>query len=341
MNIPSISIIIPTLNSSKTLEDCLESIKIQNYPKDKIELIIADGGSRDSTLDIVNKYKSNFKVNIVENKLKTGEAGKAVGTKYAKNDIIALIDSDNILPKANWLQLMAEPFADNEIIASEPISYTYRRTDVYITRYCSLLGMNDPICLYLGNYDRYCTLTGKWTEIYCRKEDKGNYLKIELSDLNNIPTIGANGFLIRREMLKNYLNKDYLFDIDIICDLLKTNSLIKIAKVKIGIIHLYCKNIKDFVKKQKRRVRDYLYYKKMGLRKYPWNKTKRKKIIKFCLFTLLIIPVFFQAFRGWFKVRDRAWFFHVIACWMTLLVYGINVIVGLITNISIESRRKW
>ena len=37
------------------------------------------------------------------------------------------------------------------------------RDDGYITCYCALLGMNDPICLFFGNYDRFNLITNKWT----------------------------------------------------------------------------------------------------------------------------------------------------------------------------------
>jgi len=98
---PSISIITPTYNSAKTLTSCLDSIKTQDYRGD-IEIIIADGGSTDSTLVIAQKYTDK----IYPNPLKTGEAGKAAGVKQAKNEIIALIDSDNILPSKDWLSRM-------------------------------------------------------------------------------------------------------------------------------------------------------------------------------------------------------------------------------------------
>ncbi|MDO8727297.1 MAG: glycosyltransferase, partial [Candidatus Methanoperedens sp.] len=88
---PSISIIIPTYNSDKTLSSCLDSIKTQDYRGD-IEIIIADGCSTDNTLEIAQKYTDK----IYPNPLKTGESGKAAGVKHAKNEIIALIDSDNI-----------------------------------------------------------------------------------------------------------------------------------------------------------------------------------------------------------------------------------------------------
>jgi len=66
-----------------------------------------------------------------------------------------------------------------------------------------MLGMNDPLCLFLGNYDRICMVTGKWTEMPVIEEDKGNYIKIELDD-KKLPTIGANGFLVRREALMGW-----------------------------------------------------------------------------------------------------------------------------------------
>ncbi|MBU3967245.1 MAG: hypothetical protein KKG76_07735, partial [Euryarchaeota archaeon] len=51
------------------------------------------------------------------------------------------------------------------------------------------------------------------------QEDKGNYIKIELDD-KKLPTIGANGFLVRRDALMGCSTGDYLFDIDIVYELI-------------------------------------------------------------------------------------------------------------------------
>ena len=324
-NLPSISIVIPTYNSERTLTQCLESIARQDYPLEKIEIIIADGGSRDKTLEIAKKCKID---RILHNPLRTGEAGKAVGVEAAKNEIILLQDSDNILNGRKWLREMVEPFEDPSIIGAEPLCYTYRKGDSLITRYCALLGMNDPICLYLGNYDRYSYVTGKWTELPVETKDNGNYLLLEL-DERNIPTIGANGFLIRAKALKKVKYKPYLFDIDVVYQLTRMGQN-KFAKVKIGIVHLFANNIGTFLRKTYRRIRDYLFYEKNKMRRYPWRRLSFLNLAKFVFYTLLIIPLAKDSVKGYKTFPDKAWIFHPAACWFTLFTYGITSLLEMI-----------
>ncbi len=317
--LPTISIVIPTLNSAKTLGLCLKSIAEQDYPRRKIEILVIDGGSKDETIKIAMKH--NVK-KILHNPLKTGEAGKALGVSEAGNEIIALIDSDNILNEKNWLKKMTEPFNDKKIVGSEPLYYTYRREDSFLTRYCALVGMNDVLCLYLGNYDRYCLITNRWTELKVRTIDKGSYLSLVL-DEKNIPTMGANGFLVRTHAAKCLDYKPYLFDIDFIYELIK-NGYNEFAKVKIGIIHLFADDIGIFIRKTYRRVRDYLFYERQRMRKYPWKRQNFLRMLKFALYTMTLIPISIDSIRGYRRLPDKAWFFHLVACWLTLLVYGIS-----------------
>ena len=357
--LPSLSIIIPTLNCNNTLKKCLDSIESQDYPNDKLELVIADGGSTDGTLELITHFQLSShlqSVKLIENPLKTGEAGKAEAVKVAQNNVLAFIDSDNILPDKNWLKSIVEPFQDEEIIASEPLFYTYRKEDGYITRYCALMGMNDPICLFIGNYDRFSYLTGKWTGMFIRQEDRGNYLKVSL-DQKSLPTIGANGFFVRKEKIlfthtdtfrkkgktKKNLTRDpekikYLFDIDIAYELATSNS--KIAKVKIGIVHLFTDNIIGFANKQRRRIRDYFYFYKSGLRKYPWGNFKIIGYYYFILSCVVIIPLLMQTLKGIYRKFDWAWFFHPIACLFTFWIYSTETILSFF-NRGILDRGGW
>jgi len=316
-NLPAISVVFATLNAARVLENCLGSIARQDYPKNKIEVIIADGGSTDDTLSIIRK----FKIRVVDNPLKTSEAGKAVGVKQATGDLVAFIDSDNILPVKDWFKKMVEPLEDEEIVGSEPIEYTYRKNDPWLTRYFALIGMNDPMCLFIGNYDRLCTLTGGWTNLKFPLEDKGNYLKIKF-DHEPLPTIGANGTLLRKKIFADLGVGDYLFDIDVLVDILRKKNQIYFAKVKTGIVHTYVEDdIKKFFRKQLRRINDMSFHRAKKARSVDWEKFFFWKIIYFQLQCILVFPIFYQMVKGMIRRPDICWLFHPIACYSTWFIY--------------------
>ncbi|KKU38295.1 MAG: Glycosyl transferase family 2 [Candidatus Amesbacteria bacterium GW2011_GWA1_46_35] len=58
MNFPGVSIIIPVLNNERTIKKCLECVTFQDYPKNKVEILILDGGSTDKTIAISKSSKS-------------------------------------------------------------------------------------------------------------------------------------------------------------------------------------------------------------------------------------------------------------------------------------------
>ena len=80
--LPTISVVIATHNSSRTIGRCLQSIRSQRYPQDRIEIIIADGASTDTTRDIVSAYNVNWFA--VDPTKQSAEYNKATGISHAK-----------------------------------------------------------------------------------------------------------------------------------------------------------------------------------------------------------------------------------------------------------------
>ena len=208
----------------------MSAILMQDYPHEDLEIVIADGGSADGTIRRLEQYQSecDIPIHICKNPLKTAEAGKAVGVRKAVHEIVLLLDSDNIIPDPHWMTRMMAPFEEKEIIASEPIEYTYRKEDSTINRYCALIGMNDPLCMFTGNYDRKCMITGKWTTVPREEIDRGDYLSIRFR-ADMIPTIGANGFFMKRKELLENFEGDYLFDIDVLWELFLKDPQLRVA----------------------------------------------------------------------------------------------------------------
>lgn len=315
MTAPSVSFVIPTLNSARTLDECLASIRAQRYDGE-VEIVLVDAGSTDATLEIARRHGVD---RVLENPLRTGEAGKAVGMRAASSEVLAFVDSDNTLIGTDWLVRMTRPFGDPGIVSSEPLRWGYRSEDGLIDRYCALTGVNDPVSLFVGNYGRFSSLTGKWTGFAVTQSEEAGYLRVTV-DPDLLPTMGANGYLVRAESLREVVSGDYLFDIDAVGDLARAGHA-TVARVDAAIGHAFVVGYGDFVRKTRRRARDYLYYSHLGSRTYPWGRYRRG-IALFVVSTILTFPLLAQAARGYGRVRDRAWWFHPVACWTTLVVYA-------------------
>ena len=89
---PEISVIIPTLNEEKYLEDTLLSIKWQNINV-PYEIIVSDGKSKDRTVEIAKKYADK----IVICKRKGISLGRNVGALVAKGKYFVFVDADTLL----------------------------------------------------------------------------------------------------------------------------------------------------------------------------------------------------------------------------------------------------
>lgn len=81
MNPPFVSVIVPTYNSSLTIESCLASLKFQTYSN--MEIIIVDNYSKDDTVNISKKYGSRvFQVKALRSMARNYGAKKAIGNFY-------------------------------------------------------------------------------------------------------------------------------------------------------------------------------------------------------------------------------------------------------------------
>ena len=336
-----LSIITPTYNSEKVIGLCLDAVCAQDYPKGAFEVIIADAGSKDRTLEIVNSYKDRLDIKIFPNPLKTGEAGKTVGIDNAKGEIVGLIDSDNVMQDREYIKKMMKPFDDQpDIMGTEPIRFEYRKEDKPLTRYFAMSGINDPLCLFVGNYDKYSYITGKWTGMKLDTVEARDSVTIKL-DEKVIPTIGANGTFLKKELVKKTHYSPYMFDIDVVYEIIKT-GVNKFVKVKTGIVHIYSPDFASFVKKQSRRINDFLFFAKEKQRTYPWASFPAKGIVLFTLYCVTVLPLLWQSLMGFIRKPDWAWIFHPVVCWVTLFIYGITFLKSKITGKQeMKDRGKW
>jgi glycosyltransferase involved in cell wall biosynthesis len=106
-----ISVVIPTFNEEENIAQCLVSLTHQTVPRSEYEIIVVDGGSKDATREIAQKYADQV---FIQTSRKVGGA-RNDGVTAAKGDIIATTDADCILPP-HWIKRIAEDFKDPGIV---------------------------------------------------------------------------------------------------------------------------------------------------------------------------------------------------------------------------------
>ena len=89
---PILSVVIPTYNSGKILEVCLQGLIQQTAPKDTFEIIIADNNSSDKTTQLAKKYGA--KVVNQEGKPPQVCGQRNLGIASAAGDYILVLDHD-------------------------------------------------------------------------------------------------------------------------------------------------------------------------------------------------------------------------------------------------------
>jgi glycosyltransferase involved in cell wall biosynthesis len=107
LDMPTVSVIIPTYNRAIMVKDAIQSVLDQTYSD--YEIIVVDDGSTDNTSQVINELRSHSeKVHYIYQENKGRSAARNIGVRAARGNYIAFLDSDDIfLPEKLSLQVMA------------------------------------------------------------------------------------------------------------------------------------------------------------------------------------------------------------------------------------------
>ena len=117
---PNVSIVISARNEEKNIGNLIDLLLKQDYPKNKIEILVANDRSIDNTEKILKAYSKN-NINIKELNIYETPIGWA-NKKWALNQLIDLSKSDIILqidadciPTKMWVKTMTNYFCNNNV----------------------------------------------------------------------------------------------------------------------------------------------------------------------------------------------------------------------------------
>ena len=115
-SLPKVSIVIINLDGEKTLSSCLNSLGHIDYPKNRLEIILVDNGSKDDSLRLVRKTFPE--VRVIENGQNLGFAvANNIGVKNCDGELVAFLNNDARVEKS-WLSELVKPVMRDDMVAS-------------------------------------------------------------------------------------------------------------------------------------------------------------------------------------------------------------------------------
>lgn len=112
-----LSVICPIYNEEKYIGGCIEAILRQDYPKEDLEVLLIDGGSKDRTKEIIEEYIKDYPfIKLLDNPHKIAPWAMNIGIKASQGDIIIRLDAHASYPPNYFSSLtkrLKELNADN------------------------------------------------------------------------------------------------------------------------------------------------------------------------------------------------------------------------------------
>lgn len=157
---PFISVVIPVYKDPSGLKDTLESLVVQDYSIDKFEIIVADNGSFDETLDVANSFKAKYpdlvKI-VIEDEIQSSYAARNKGVKAAKGDVIAFIDADMSVYN-DCLSLIATSMNMHEVDYLACNVVIYSENESIFSLYNKITGFPIEECINASHFCPTCCL---------------------------------------------------------------------------------------------------------------------------------------------------------------------------------------
>lgn len=314
--LPLISILVPTLNAQKHLDKFFFHIYRQNYPRHRIEIIVADGYSTDQTKIIVKKHRAR----LINNPDILAEPGVFYAMQEAKGELLMILACDNYFLSRNAFKNIANVFSNKKIYAAFPkhVSQIY---DSLWTKYINVF--TDPFNHYLY---------GKSTNARTFKNAYKTLFRNSIYDIYDFqsnpikPIIAlAQGFTIRNSFIK--IRKDKYDDIISIIDLItKKKSLAYMHSVSLH--HQTVRDIGHFIRKIRWNTRNVLNQSNFGIwkRKNTLTRWQKWKLYFYPVYIICLFPPIIRSLIGLIEDREPMWLFHPIITWTSFFAIMIEIL---------------
>ncbi len=307
-NFPRVSFIIPTLNAEAILENCLASIARQDYPREKIQIILADAHSKDRTREIGKKFGAL----ILDDHGKNMEEGKRLALQHATGDYIVFVDADNEITHADYLARAVDALAKNpQALGVEGYYLPSPKMSSFCAYVTHRLHISDPMAWLMSANPRLVAREGeveRWT--------------LPLGTFSY--PLGANGFVYRHADLKSVAADEKFQDTHVAMFLMKNGQREWLRLRGRGVHHYYVQTLRGFVRKRRRATVHFLRVQE----EMPVNWMKEKPPVPLWLaafYCVSFVGPLWHTARGILRDGDPRWLWHLPASLGSFLGNGWGV----------------
>jgi glycosyltransferase involved in cell wall biosynthesis len=288
---------MPTLNAGALLDNCLASIARQTWPQNRLEIILADAHSTDSTREIARKYGAL----VVDDDGKNMEEGKRLALQHANGEFIVFVDADNEITHTDYIELAVKALAANpQALGVESYYLPSPKMSSFCAYLTHLLHISDPIAWLMSVNPKLIAREGE-VERWSLPGDSLSY------------PLGANGFVFRRADLQSVKADEKFQDTHVALFLMKKGKREWLRIRGRGVHHYYIQTLWRFVQKRRRATVHFLRVQE----EMPVNWMKEKPPVPLWLaavYCVTFIGPLWHTVRGIIRDRDVRWLWHLPAC---------------------------
>lgn len=295
--LPLLSIVIATFNSEKTLPLVLRSIEQQTISRNRLEILLVDGGSQDSTLELGKQ----FHCKVIPNPRTEPVYAKFLGYRHAQGRYVSYIDHDEVLENPTSIEKKLNAFQQNQnlrvVIGSGykcPAGYSF------ITQYINEFGEPFSFFMYRLSKDvRFFVKQMKRRYIVVAENDDVVLLSLSNTKQRPIIELAAMASMFDAAYLKKHFSETlekpellphYFY-------LLYSKAPILAITRKDAVLHYSSETFKKYFTKINWRVKNNIYHKSdMGMSGFSgrekfqpvWARFKKYFFIPYAL--SLVLP---------------------------------------------------
>lgn len=111
---PSVCLVVPIRNEERFIDRCLASLVSQNYPHDKLQILVVDGESADGTREVVLGWaRRDARIRLLHNPRRTMPHGLNIGIGASTSDFVGVISGHSVVA-TDYVSRVIEAFTTHD-----------------------------------------------------------------------------------------------------------------------------------------------------------------------------------------------------------------------------------